>query len=44
MLEQTSLLERELGNIQEPLRQLEAKRQAQRGVKRGRLACADKDG
>jgi len=40
----TWLLERELGNVQELLRQLEAKRQAQWGVKRGRLERADKDG
>lgn len=40
----TSLLERELENVQELPLQLEAKRQAQRGVKRGRLARADKDG
>ena len=39
-----SLLERELDNIQELLRQLEAERQAQRRVKQGRLARADKDG
>ena len=36
------LRERELGNAQELLREFEAKRQAQRGGKRGRPARADK--
>ena len=39
---ETWLLERELGNAQELLRQFEAKHQAQRGGKRGRPAGADK--
>ncbi len=38
----TWLLERELGNAQELLREFEAKRQAQQGGKRGRPARADK--
>ncbi len=38
----TWLLEHELGNAQELLREFEAKRQAQRGGKRGRPAHADK--
>ena len=38
----TWLLERELGNAQELLREFEAKHQAQRGGKRGRPARADK--
>ena len=39
---ETWLLERELGNAQELLREFEAKYQAQRGGKRGRPARADK--
>ena len=39
---ETWLLERELGNAQELLREFEAKHQAQRGGKRGRPARADK--
>jgi len=38
----TWLLERELGNAQELLREFKVKRQAQRGGKRGRPARADK--
>jgi hypothetical protein len=38
----TWLLERELGNAQELLREFKIKRQAQRGGKRGRPARADK--
>ncbi len=40
---ETWLLERELGNAQELLREFETKHQAQRGGKRGRPARADKD-
>jgi len=40
--EETWLLESELGNAQELLRQFEAKRQAQRGGKRGRPVRAEK--